>query len=438
MEVVFINTGHIFNLLDRKAIFNYLRSIKLDHEIPFFKSTIAHYVRFTKRDYFQKYMERRPQNSYKEREFVTMVKKKHPVITNIFDDVNDFIGVENFFFIFKKIREVDSFSGNKEEIYTTYVSVPPVRIYEHLSSFSFVRDEKLYKMDPELIECIWNYFPDHFVTKAWVASNGKIHSEYYMTISMLKKELITQFKIKYPFQYKKYKTKGKSGCNESKHGLIHGLVHRTKKENLENFLRDGWLEPFYNPHDWWKQGIYMKLMTGNNIEVRKDTINLVFSVALLDDLDYYGNEAEDFGIRSNDSFYKGICPGCSPDMQKYSSAERAVIYGMENGEIIFREPISVNRYLEKIVVPNGMEIDIPKKYKHLIVNEIDPNTYYRKNCNGEMTKISPLPKFDRSEISDDLIPEEDLIEIVKRNKIHLIEGDRIMLKEIPYTNLKLK
>jgi len=189
----------------------------------------------------------------------------------------------------------------------------------------------------------------------------------------------------------------------------------------------------------------MKLMTSNTISSGKG-VSFIYSTALLDDLDYYGNEDEDFGVRGGGSFYKGICYKCPRDLKKYSSVERAVIYGMDMGEIVFREPINLKKYLQKILIPNnpmGREMKknkkIPKYYRDMMTYELDKGVYYRKGCKGKMKPLKKSAKIltkymeiSPEDIPTDLIPHEDIIEIVKRNKVSLIKGQRITLKEIPF------
>lgn len=457
MELVFLNTGYVFNMIDKKGIVKHLKQIGLVDYIPTFKRRSDQYIKLTKEDYFEKYLEmcstraNRRSRIGEEYDFLEMVEKKHPAITKLLkrNKVIKLPGVDNFFLSLRRIKQTNIFSDNL--IHETHTSVSPVRVYEYLQSLSFLRNEGIYEMEQEFIQEIWNTYPDYFLCTTHTDKDGKIESDYDIHISMLKKFLIREFKKKYPFRYKYYRKEEDSACNESKHGLIHGLIHRLSHTNLENMIsltNEGWLDPFYsNTYKVWKSGVYMKLMTDRTQNKREGLVNFVFSVALLDDLDYYGNDDEAFGDRTGHSFYKGVSHKVPKELKKYSSAERAVIYNMEHGEIIFREPISLERYLEKILVPEGRfgdEFmtceDIPKYYRDMMVKELEPDVYYRKNCNGEMedpSKSSKILKKYEDKLSDEkipqeLIPDEDMIELVKRERVELIEGDVKRMKEIPF------
>ena len=457
MEIVFLNTGHVFNMMDKKGITTYLKQIGLVDHVSTLKRRCDQYIKFSKEDYFEKYLERRVNRNISsqlgvEDDFLEMVEKKHPTITKLIKRgrVIKLQGVDNFFLTLRRIKQTNIFTDNL--IHETYISVSPVRVYEYLQSLSFLRNGEIYEMEEEFIHEVWNTYPEYFLCTTHIDKDGKIQSDYDIQISMLKKSLIREFKKKYPFKYKYYRKEEKSPCNESKHGLIHGLVHRLNSTNMSSMIsvtKSGWLDPFYNNTSIfkaWKSGVYMKLMTGENENLNSGMINLIFSVALLDDLDYYGNDDEDFGVRGGYSFYKGFSYKVPKELKKFSSAERAVIYGMENGEIIFREPVSLERYLEKIVVPEGRFGDefmankkIPQYYRDMMVRELEPGAYYRKHCNGEMVKTPKISgKYeDIEEIPEELIPDEDLIELVKRESVELIQGDVRRMKEIPYKKIKI-
>lgn len=464
MELVFLNTGYVFNMIDKKGIVKHLKQIGLVDHIPTFKRRCDQYIKLSKEDYFEKYLEisasRANRNVPKwtgaEDDFLEMVKKKHPAITKLFkrNPIITLPGVDNFFLFLRRIKQSNIFSDDL--IHETHISVSPVRVYEYLQSLSFLKNEEIYEMEQEFIQEIWNTYPDYFLCTTHIDKDGRIVGDYDIHISMLKKFLIKEFKKKYPFKYKYYRKEEDSLCNESKHGLIHGLIHRLSHTNLENMIsltNEGWLDPFYgntNPFNVWKSGVYMKLMTDRTDKTSGGFVKFVFSVALLDDLDYYGNDDEAFGDRTGHSFYKGVSHKVPKELKKYSSAERAVIYNMEHGEIIFREPISLERYLEKILVPKGRfgdEFmtceDIPKYYRDMMVKELEPDAYYRKNCNGEMEDPSKSleilkkyeNKWNEEEIPQELIPDEDLIELVKRERVELIGGDVKRMKEIPFKKI---
>jgi hypothetical protein len=372
MEVVFINTGKVFKLNDKDGILNYLEQLNL-------------------------------KKSFK------LINKKNLKINESFL----LEGTDNFY-----IRFINK---------NNYICQKPIDIYMYLKSLSFYRDGKIYEQDSDMVDNIYKNWSYDFVCLSYIDENNQIVSDYNMNIKMLENEMIRLFRKRYPLKYKNYSKTGDSKCSESSHGLIYGLVHRTTKNNLQSILKDGWLNPFHNPNWWWKQGIYMKLITINNYEhiVNPKNINLIFSLSLLDDLDYYINEGEDMGDRNKDSFYKGVKSN-NKDLNKYSAAERAVIYNMDSGEIVFREPISLERYLEKIIEPNN---NLYKK---------EEKVYYRKNCNGKIKNIDwkILDKYRGKSYENDIIPKEDLIELVKRNEVFLlknIKNDKFL--EIPYKKI---
>jgi hypothetical protein len=459
--------------------------LKLKLNFKFFSKLIDEYLKIQKEPYFKKFMTTHQDNdSYfistltfteeqkkkdreeekKEIKITAERTKKYPLIhkairypyeTYVLEGTDVF----NVKFIMKSTY--DSVDGVYND---TTICQNPIHIYTDLKSLSFLRDGKIYEQDPDMMEYIYEVWANYFVCLGYVGEQNRIVSSYDLNISILESELIKLFKQRYPFKYKNYSKIEDSKCSESSHGLIYGLVHEVRTSNLESILESEWLDPFYNPGYDWKQGVYMKLITINNEQdiIRSRNTSLIFSVSLLDDLDYYGNEEEAAGSRGSSSFYKGVksCPkdldnygneeeafsfykgvkSCPKDLDKYSSAERAVIYDKDRGEIIFREPISLRRYLEKIIIPNGKRGEFPQFYQDMMISQPEKGVYYRKNCNSKVGKWkkSLLDKYrDKYEqISEDLIPEEDLIELVKRSKVRLVkETEKYHDIEIPYKKI---
>jgi len=196
MEVIFINTGFIFNLNDKKGIMGYLQKIDLD--IPNIRKSINQYLKFEKEAYFVETINFLqidcPWEMKDQEKRDTLLKKagkKYPDIMSLLHNKRMLRIAENFFI---KINSKNQYTFIDEKFYPSCVCVPPVRIYEHLLSLSFIRDERIYKPEKEFVEAVYNNLPWDFLPFSHTDDEGRITSHYDRNVELELRENLINLK----------------------------------------------------------------------------------------------------------------------------------------------------------------------------------------------------------------------------------------------------
>jgi len=302
------------------------------------------------------------------------------------------IGYHNFFVSGFHIRMLKSV---KE------IELKPLIIFNELRKVKIKRNQ------------IEEDFSDKFILNALEKFGYK--TKYFTNIFFLKSEeeikekvleLVDRIFIKYfNFIHKisKIKLSTNVSCRESRNGLILGLTHSTKGENLKKILRMKRLiiDPPKGESCYF--GVYFKFLLLNDKSLTKDKnlnvynsnwifdCNLVFSRALLDYCDYYCVADLISGKRTEDVFYKSkeglpACDKLALTILKNNQVSRQ--------EVIFTSDIPIVPFLEKIYIRDKKtfyklksDITIEKEFRNLMVFGERLGCQYRnKNCKEKLKR----------------------------------------------------
>jgi hypothetical protein len=276
------------------------------------------------------------------------------------------------------------------------------------------RGKKEFKIEYDMLSDITKRFPYFYYETLFINS----------TLGMFQKlKKITDFfqdyiNQQYPIIHKHSVKKRNISCDESKNGILRAVVHQVGfadgNENIFPLIKSGYLEIQMKPYEFNGGNFTTLVGYGDKLShtyIENKGVFLVFSLSILDDLDYWVSLEMRSGIRSSLDFYKGICCECDQSMEKYSSAERAysaIEHGGLSHETVFTSDINLRRYLEAVYVPDKKlyremlsSKDLEPWAKKLLINKDNVNKVYRKRCSGkvvsrmndkEMDKISKIIK----------------------------------------------
>jgi hypothetical protein len=282
----------------------------------------------------------------------------------------------------------------------------PKSLYDFLLNTTIVRSKKQFELDKEMILQIFKEKPELY--RQSLFSNLTISP--YEKIYIIKDYLKDYVNQKFPIKHRHRQLGGDVQCNESKNGILRGVVHmiglaniqrKTDEELLGDIFDSGYLEIQYSKFDT-NSGIFT-LLVGNDDTVdelynNNHGIYLMLSLSVLDDFDYWVAMTMKGGNRDGYDFYKGICPKCTGKtsvLQDYSAAERGYmgLSGKEKNwshEMVFTSDINLERYVEKIYVPNKKMLDeflasdkLKPNVKALLTGVETKDMVYRKNCLAE-------------------------------------------------------
>jgi predicted DNA-binding protein YlxM (UPF0122 family) len=255
---------------------------------------------------------------------------------------------------------------------------------------------------------------------------------------------------KYPIKHKNSITDSNLECNESKNGILRGLVHKIgftgfdgklRDEYLMDIINSGYLEIQFKENNP-ASGIFTTIL-GKDNDIKKlyrgndSGIFFMISLSALEDFDYWAGP-HGLGARKKTHFYKGICYKCNDELEKYSAAERTymAIAGDKHEEfyeLMFASDLNIKRYVEEICVPNKDVYDelmesekILPWVKELITNKEDKKKVYRKNCSGkepEKIKETVFKKMVKNVVKREMmenIPRVDYNAINTKRKANII------------------
>ncbi len=322
----------------------------------------------------------------------------------------------------------------------------PRNLYRFLLNIKAVRSKKEFEFDKETILQIFREKPELYRQSLF----ADLTISPYEKINIIRGYLKDYINQTYPIKHRHRQVKGDIECNESKNGILRGVVHmiglansfgKTDEELLGDIFDSGYLEIQYSRFDV-NSGIFT-LLVGNNDTIEElygndDAVYLMLSLSVLDDFDYWLAMSMKGGDRDGYDFYKGICPGDSAVLQKYSAAERGYmgLSGKEKNwshELVFTSDINLERYVEKIYVPNKKTLDtflasdkLKPSVKALLSGTETTDMVYRKNCLAKTpprikkTAYNKLVKLvkQREEVED--LPKINYKSINEKRKVSLL------------------
>jgi len=232
----------------------------------------------------------------------------------------------------------------------------------------------------------------------------------------------------------------KTRCNESKNGILRGLVHQLGysegidgKDVFKKIMNSGYLEIQFKDYDY-NSGIFTRVLgKGDSIDdLYGEGIFLILSLSVLDDFDYWISKDMNFGQRKNTSFYKGICFDCkgkSKPLKDFSSAELGYLSLDDKvyHELVIPSDINIERYVEAIYVSDINIFDeliqdenLELWIKSRLINKEDLEKVYRKNCTGPEPESLNSKKYEKI---------KSLVKTVKLNND---------IKKVNYKSINLK
>lgn len=323
---------------------------------------------------------------------------------------------------FKEYLEIGTEGFTSEKgyhiIFFISYSEPPTYIsgydlYDFLTGVTFLRNKKSYPVTKDMVLELFSENPEYYREVLFLDQD--IHLTRIMnSISNVFQRYIDQ---KYPIKHKQIKfLDNQIECNESKHGILRGLVHKIgyigyeeeDDEYLMKIINSGYLEIQFNPRNP-NSGIFTTIIGRHNtidsLYFNNPGIYFIISLAALDDFDYWAG-VHDLGSREVGDLYKGICHKCDKKTEQYSAAERCYIE-MYNSkfntfyELMISSDVNIKRYVEQIyVTPQGtydnlMKSDmIPPWVKSLLIYEEDKTKIYNLNCKKNNKKPISEKKFE--------------------------------------------
>ena len=209
---------------------------------------------------------------------------------------------------------------------------------------------------------------------------------------------------KYPIKQKIINNEKKIKCDESKNGILRGLVHKigyvsneSNKDLFNKIINSGYLEIQFNSDDY-NSGIFTRVLGKDDSieEFYGKGIFLILSLSVLDDFDYWMNDLDVFGDRLTTSFYKKMCFECKgkfKSLENFSAVELGYLNlnntSKRSQELVIPSDINIKRYVEAIYVSDEnvfkeliQDESLELWIKSRLINKEDLKKVYRKNCTG--------------------------------------------------------
>lgn len=339
---------------------------------------------------------------------------------------------KRFLIIFHSIEEQPQVQNSSEFV-------------EYITKTEIVRNKKTYPIDKNFLSDLFIQNPEYIRELLFIDYDININVLMSAYSSIFQKYMNEKFPLKH-----KHSTKYVQGeCNESKNGILRGLVHMigytgygnlTPEDYLSNIINSQYLEIQFSKRNP-DSGIFTTILGKDNsikeLYGERSGIYFIFSLSVLDDFDYWAGK-HNLGKRTGTSFYKGICYKCSDKLENYSAAERCYMEMFSEKfeifyELMFASDINIKRYVEEIYVADKETYNtllasskLPNWVKVLLTNKENTKKIYRKNCKGETPNFIDEKEFNKMvkltmkrKLMKD-IPKVDYKAINQRRKIELI------------------
>lgn len=366
--------------------------------------------------------------------------RKHNKLDDEYDDYyNQFIELSNKIIFGKVNTHIVFYSFNDKPTFQN-----TSEFYKYISSTKIIRDKKTYNIDDKLLLDMFSKNPEFYKESLFIDTDLNPNILMSAYTSMFQK----YFNQIYPIVGKNKNLNKETNCNQSKNGILRGLVHMIgytgingpRDEYLMNIINSKYLEMMFkenNPDG----GVFTTILgKDNSIEQlyhRRPGIYLIFSLSLLDDFDYWCGK-HNLGKRNLNMFYKDSCHKCDKKLKNYSAAERCYMemYSKEFidfYELMLASDVNIKRYLEAIYINNNGYYNtikkskvVPSWVKKLVVQEEDRNKIYRKHCKGETPKKindrtfnSLVKKIEKREPIEE-IPSVNYEAIINKRKVEFL------------------